>query len=80
MFSWGCLIAFAASGRSPFGGETLPAIVYQVLNTEPDLDAVEPGLRELVSTPAPRSPAPGRPRSRCSTTSWGGRPRPEQTA
>ncbi|SDL98228.1 Serine/threonine protein kinase [Nonomuraea maritima] len=58
VFSWGCLIAFAATGRSPFGGETLAAIVYQVLNNEPDLDAVEPGLRELVKAALQKSSGP----------------------
>ncbi|SEG87704.1 Serine/threonine protein kinase [Nonomuraea solani] len=57
VFSWGCLIAFAASGRAPFGGDTLPAIVYQVLNGQPNLDAVEPGLRELVGAALDKNPA-----------------------
>lgn len=57
VFSWGCLVAFAASGRAPFAGETLPAIVYQVLNTEPDLNVVEPGLRELVAAALRKDPA-----------------------
>ncbi|MET8004303.1 serine/threonine-protein kinase [Nonomuraea glycinis] len=57
VFSWGCLIAYAASGRSPFPGETLPAIVYQVLNTEPNLDDVDPGLRELVMAALRKDPA-----------------------
>ncbi|MEU6714221.1 serine/threonine-protein kinase [Nonomuraea sp. NPDC046802] len=57
VFSWGCLVAFAASGRAPFGGDTLPAIVYQVLNTEPKLDDVEPGLRELVAASLDKDPA-----------------------
>ncbi|MFI7445344.1 serine/threonine-protein kinase [Nonomuraea indica] len=57
VFSWGCLVAFAASGQAPFGGGTLPAIVYQVLNTEPDLSAVEPGLRELVVSALRKDPA-----------------------
>lgn len=57
VFSWGCLVAFAASGQAPFGGDTLPAIVYQVLNTEPALDDVEPGLRELVRAALQKDPA-----------------------
>ncbi|MGP3961571.1 serine/threonine-protein kinase [Nonomuraea sp. 3N208] len=57
VFSWGSLIVFAASGRAPFGGDTLPAIVYQVLNTEPNLDAVDPGLRELVAAALRKDPA-----------------------
>ncbi|MFD0471319.1 hypothetical protein ACFQ0B_25655 [Nonomuraea thailandensis] len=50
-------MAFAASGRAPFGGDTLPSIVYQVLNSEPNLDAVEPGLRELVAAALRKDPA-----------------------
>ncbi|MFG1705246.1 serine/threonine-protein kinase [Nonomuraea sp. M3C6] len=57
VFSWGCLVAFAASGKAPFGGGTLPAIVYQVLNTEPNLDDVEPGLHELVKAALHKDPA-----------------------
>ncbi|KAB8190882.1 protein kinase [Nonomuraea phyllanthi] len=57
VFSWGCLVAYAASGRAPFGGDTLPAIVYQVLNTEPNLAEVDPGLRELVGAALRKDPA-----------------------
>ncbi|MEV8632671.1 serine/threonine-protein kinase [Streptosporangium sp. NPDC051023] len=49
VFSWGCLVAFAASGKAPFGGESLPSVLYQVLNTEPALEGMEDPLRELVS-------------------------------
>ncbi|WP_248960978.1 serine/threonine protein kinase [Sphaerisporangium perillae] len=57
VFSWGCLVAFAASGRSPFGGESLPSIVYQVLNTEPALEGVEGPLRGLVVATLNKDPA-----------------------
>ncbi|WP_344979848.1 serine/threonine-protein kinase [Streptosporangium fragile] len=56
VFSWGCLVAFAASGRAPFGGEALPAVVYQVLNTDPPLDGLEPALRELVAYALDKDP------------------------
>nr|WP_196444967.1 serine/threonine-protein kinase [Planomonospora sp. ID67723] len=56
VFSWGCLVAFAASGRSPFGGEALHAVLYQVLNTEPVLEGMEPALRELVSYAMAKEP------------------------
>ncbi|MFC4590893.1 serine/threonine-protein kinase [Sphaerisporangium corydalis] len=56
VFSWGCLVAFAASGRAPFGGESLPSIVYQVLNTEPSLDSMEPPLRTLVAAALEKDP------------------------
>ncbi len=57
VFSWGCLVAFAASGRAPFSGETLPTVLYQVLNTEPNLEAIEPGLREPVAAALRKDPA-----------------------
>src|SRR5690606_28696162 len=57
VFSWGCLVAYAASGRAPYPGETLPSIVYQVRSTEPSLDEVEPGLRELVRAALHKNPA-----------------------
>lgn len=57
VFSWGCLVVFAASGQAPFSGGALPAIVYQVLNTDPDLSAVDPGLRELVASALRKDPA-----------------------
>ncbi len=56
VFSWGCLMAFAASGRAPFGGEALPAVLYQVLNTEPSLEGMEPALRELVTSALTKDP------------------------
>ncbi|GAA3441300.1 serine/threonine-protein kinase [Planomonospora venezuelensis] len=56
VFSWGCLVAFAASGRAPFGGEALPAVLYQVLNTEPVLEGMEPALRELVGYAMAKDP------------------------
>ncbi|GAA2401454.1 hypothetical protein GCM10010404_69060 [Nonomuraea africana] len=57
VFSWGCLLAFAATGRAPFPGETLPSIIYQVLNTEPVLEGLEPALRELVVAALAKDPA-----------------------
>ncbi|MEU8245853.1 serine/threonine-protein kinase [Nonomuraea sp. NPDC048916] len=57
VFSWGCLVAYAASGKAPFPGDTLPTIVYQVLNTEPNLDDVDPSMRELVRAALQKDPA-----------------------
>jgi len=57
VFSWGCLVAFAASGRPPFGGDTLPAVLYQVLNVEPVLEGLEPALEQLVRYALSKDPA-----------------------
>ncbi|MFJ2033476.1 serine/threonine-protein kinase [Streptosporangium sp. NPDC087985] len=80
VFSWGCLIAFAASGRAPFGGEALAAVVYQVLNTEPSLEGLEPALRELVTYAIAKDPR-NRPTSQQLLDHLVGRSAaPEQTA
>ena len=81
VFSWGCLVAFAASGRPPFGGEALPAVLYQVLNTEPVLDGRwSRGCGSWSLRRCQGSRPRGRPRSSCSTTSVGRSAAPEQTA
>ncbi|MGC5013676.1 serine/threonine protein kinase [Streptosporangium sp. DT93] len=49
MFAWGCTMVFAATGRPPFGVDSLPAIFNRIMNVEPDLSAItDPVLRELV--------------------------------
>lgn len=80
VFSWGCLIAFAASGRPPFGGEALASVVYQVMNTEPSLENLEPALRELVTYAIAKDPR-NRPTSQQLLDHLVGRSAaPEQTA
>ncbi|MFF5210410.1 serine/threonine protein kinase [Streptosporangium sp. NPDC000396] len=49
MFAWGCTMVFAATGRPPFGTDSLPAVFNRIMNVEPDLRAIaDPALRELV--------------------------------
>ncbi|MEU1075847.1 MULTISPECIES: serine/threonine-protein kinase [unclassified Streptomyces] len=48
VFSLGSVLAYAATGTSPFGEASVPALLYRVVNEEPDLQAVPPKLRELV--------------------------------
>uniref|UniRef100_UPI00117A8B25 serine/threonine-protein kinase n=1 Tax=Kineosporia sp. A_224 TaxID=1962180 RepID=UPI00117A8B25 len=48
VFSWGCTVVFAATGRSPFAGDTLVALMYQVVHADPDTDGVPEPLRGLV--------------------------------
>ncbi|MER7132907.1 serine/threonine-protein kinase [Streptosporangium saharense] len=79
VFSWGCLLAFAASGRAPFGGESLPSVLYQVLNTEPTLDGLEGPLRELVIHAIAKDPR-HRPTSQQILDSLVGRAAPHEQA
>jgi len=57
VFSWAATMAFAATGRPPFGGDTLPAIMNRVLNEPPDISGVEPPLRDLLAECLAKNPA-----------------------
>lgn len=49
VFSWGVVIAYAATGQSPFEGTTVPNVLHNVVNVEPDLRQVPEPLRGLVA-------------------------------
>ena len=48
IFAWGGLVAFAATGRPPFGEGTSPVQLYRVVHTEPRLDGLDEPLRTVV--------------------------------
>ncbi|MCX2181038.1 ABC transporter substrate-binding protein [Streptomyces sp. SKN60] len=48
VFALGCLLAFAATGRPPFGSGALDALLYRTVHDEPDLAGVPEGLLDLV--------------------------------
>ena len=48
IFVWGSLVAFAGTGRRPFGQGTVVEIVYRIRHEPPDLGGLEGRLRELV--------------------------------
>jgi serine/threonine protein kinase len=66
MFSFGSVLAFAASGIPPFStgpGGSRTSAMYRIVHGEPDLAGVAEGIRELITAclakdPA-RRPAPG---------------------
>ncbi|GGM89879.1 hypothetical protein GCM10010106_41700 [Thermopolyspora flexuosa] len=49
MFSWAATMVFAATGRLVFHGNTIPAILHNVIHAEPDLTGVPDPLRIFVS-------------------------------
>ncbi|WP_246080612.1 serine/threonine-protein kinase [Nonomuraea mesophila] len=57
IFAWGATIVHAATGRSPFEGGTLPAILYRVLHEPPDLTSLPAHLRPLVERCLSKDPA-----------------------
>ncbi|MDX2601506.1 protein kinase [Streptomyces caniscabiei] len=48
VFSLGAVLAYAATGRSPFPGDSSAALLYKVVHEEPRLDGLEGELRALV--------------------------------
>jgi serine/threonine protein kinase len=60
VFSLGAVLTFAATADGPFGGGTIPALLYRVVNEEPDLTRVPARLRPLIEKCLAKSPA-GRP-------------------
>ncbi|WP_327085063.1 serine/threonine protein kinase [Nonomuraea sp. NBC_01738] len=62
LFSWGCLVAFAATGHHPFGTGEPDALTRRILLEPPRLDAVPAILRPAVEAALAKDPA-GRPRA-----------------
>ncbi|MDG4864194.1 serine/threonine-protein kinase, partial [Streptomyces sp. T-3] len=63
VFSLGAVLAYAATGQSPFSGDSSAALLYKVVHEEPEITLPEGDLRDVVSAclrkdPGAR-PAPG---------------------
>ncbi|GAA3966572.1 serine/threonine protein kinase [Thermobifida alba] len=56
IFSWGCLVAYAGTGRTPFNAPTVPAVLHQIISGQPDLSGLDPALRELVESALDKFP------------------------
>ncbi|MYX17345.1 ABC transporter substrate-binding protein [Streptomyces sp. SID8374] len=58
VFSLGALLAYAATGRPPFGSGAVDALLYRTVHDAPDLDGVDdPGLRTLLTDCLAKDPA-----------------------
>jgi serine/threonine protein kinase len=57
IFAWGSVMVFAATGVSPFGQDTIPAVINRILNQEPDLSGMPDELREVVRECLAKDPA-----------------------
>lgn len=49
VFALGCVLAYAMTGRPPFGTGEAHALLYRTVHDEPELDRVDPGPRPLVA-------------------------------
>ncbi|MFE4994615.1 serine/threonine-protein kinase [Streptomyces mirabilis] len=48
VFAWGALVAYAATGRLPFGAGAPDVVAFRVMSSEADLDGVPAPLRRTV--------------------------------
>jgi predicted Ser/Thr protein kinase len=55
--AWGATVAFAATGRPPFGTGSYETIFYRILNGKPDLTGVAAPMGELLAAALRRDPA-----------------------
>ncbi|MGV9379835.1 protein kinase domain-containing protein [Nonomuraea sp. NPDC003707] len=57
VFSWAGTMVFAATGHTPFAGETLAAVVNGVLSSTPDLTGVPPHLLGAIAACLSKDPS-----------------------
>jgi hypothetical protein len=57
VFAWGVLVAFAATGRTPFRGDSPAATAGRILTQPPDLSGLDGPLRDLVGRALAKEPA-----------------------
>src|SRR5882724_3827394 len=48
IFAWAVTMVYAATGRTAFGADAVPAVLHRILNSEPDLAGVPPSLLPLI--------------------------------
>ncbi|MYW09239.1 protein kinase, partial [Streptomyces sp. SID2563] len=57
VFSLGCVLVYAATGRRPFGDGTPAAVLFRTVHQEPDLDGVPDTLLPLITACLAKDPA-----------------------
>jgi len=56
IFVWGSLVAYAGTGRRPFGHGTIVEVVHRITHEPPDLEGLDGRLRELVEACMAKQP------------------------
>jgi len=56
IFAWGAVVAFAATGRTPFQADSAPATAMRILTQEPDLSGLPAPLRGIVARTLAKNP------------------------
>src|SRR5206468_4021532 len=57
VFAWGAMLAYACTGRLPFGSGQEAAVAYRVISEEADLRGVPPELAGIVASCLAKDPA-----------------------
>ncbi|MBB2943903.1 hypothetical protein FB565_003632 [Actinoplanes lutulentus] len=56
VFAWGVLVAYAATGTTPFAADSPVATAARILTQPPDLDGLDGPMRDLVLTALAKNP------------------------
>jgi hypothetical protein len=56
VFAWGCLVAFAGTGKAPFDAATVPAVLHNVATARPRLEGLDAKLLPLVTAALDKRP------------------------
>ncbi|MEU7906783.1 protein kinase domain-containing protein [Actinoplanes sp. NPDC049118] len=56
VFAWGCVVAYAGTGRTPFHGDSPPATAARILTQPPHLGGLPEPLRDLVELSLSKHP------------------------
>jgi hypothetical protein len=56
IFAWALTVAYAATGRPPFGTGATDAVMYRILHGQPDIAAVPEALRPVVEAALAKAP------------------------
>ncbi|MFE7463916.1 bifunctional serine/threonine-protein kinase/ABC transporter substrate-binding protein [Streptomyces sp. NPDC057499] len=57
VFALGCVLAYTATGRRPFGDGGAASVLFRTVHEEPDLDGLPPALLPLVEACLAKEPA-----------------------
>src|SRR5262249_20156630 len=56
IFAWGALVAYAATGRLPFGSGAPDVVAFRVMSGAPDLDGIPASLHRIVEKALSKEP------------------------
>jgi eukaryotic-like serine/threonine-protein kinase len=56
VFAWGAVMVYAATGHTPFGGDTPATTAIRILTEEPNLNGVTGPLRDIVARTLEKNP------------------------